>query len=84
MKKVSYKKENIEQYIVLLDIPANKVRMDMQVGGFSGSFNGDGKDEGNKDDTTSLTLATQDESLVRQLKQKLKESVQLCRQGSDQ
>lgn len=80
VQKVSYKKEKNGQYTLLLDVPADKVKMAMSLGGFSGAFNTDGKDKPNKDNTTSLNLATNDESLVKQIKQKLEESVQFCRQ----
>jgi len=83
VRKVSYKKDKNGQYTLLLDVPADKVKMAMSVGGFSGSFNNDGKDGKNKDNTTSLTLNTSDESLMKQIKQKLEESGQLCRQGKN-
>ena len=81
VRKISYKKDKDGQYTLLLDVPADKVKMAMNVGGFGGSFNQDGKDKHSKDNTTSLNLSTTDESLVRQIKQKLEESVQLCQQG---
>lgn len=65
VRTVSYKKEKNGQYTLLLDVPADKVAMAMSMGGFSGSFNADGKDKQNKDNTTSLNLATKDESLVK-------------------
>jgi hypothetical protein len=80
VRKVSYKKESNGQYKLLLDVPADKVSMAMNIGGFSGSYSTDDKDKG-KDNTTSFGLDTTDESLVKQLKQKLEESVQLCRRG---
>lgn len=83
VRKVSYKKEKNGQYTLIMDVPADKVRMAMSLGGFSGSFNTDGKDKQNKDNTTSLNLDTKDEPLVKQIKQKLDESVQLCRQGKE-
>lgn len=83
VRKVSYKKRENGQYTLMLDVPADKVKMAMSLGGFSGSLNTSGKDNHNKNNTTSLTLDTKDESLVRQIKQKIEESVQLCRQGKD-
>ena len=83
VRKISYKKDKDGQYTLLLDVPADKVKMAMNVGGFGGSFNQDGKDKQNKDNTTSLNLSTTDESLVKQIKQKLEESVQLCQQGKN-
>ena len=82
VRKVSYKKEKNGQYTLLLDVPADKIKMAMNMGGFSGSFNTDGKDNQTKDNTTSLNLETTDESLVKQIKRKLEESAQLCRQGN--
>lgn len=81
VRAVSYKKEKNGQYTLLLNVPADKVQMAMSLGGFSGSFNTDDKDKENKDNTTSLSLDTKDESLMKQIKQKLEESVQLCRRG---
>ena len=81
VRKISYKKDKDGQYTLLLDVPADKIKMAMNLGGFGGSFNQDGKDKHNKDNTTSLNLSTTDELLVRQIKQKLEESVQLCQQG---
>ncbi|MFD2937838.1 hypothetical protein [Spirosoma flavum] len=83
VRKISYKKDKDGQYTMLLDVPADKVKMAMNVGGFGGSFNQDGKDKHNKDNTTSLNLSTTNESLVKQIKQKLEESVQLCQQGKN-
>ncbi len=83
VRKVSYRKDKDGQYTLLLDVPADKVKMTMNLGGFGGSFNQDSKDKGNKDNITSLSLSTTDESLVRQIKQKLDESVQLCHQGKN-
>lgn len=83
VRKVSYKKEKDGQYSLLLDVPADKVKMAMNVGGFGGSFNQDGKDKHNKDNITSLNLSTTNESLVKQIKQKLEESVQLCQQDKN-
>lgn len=83
VRKVSYKKDKDGQYTLLLDVPADKVKMTMNLGGFGGSFNQDSKDKGKKDNTTSVGLSTTDESLVRQIKQKLEESVQLCHRGKN-
>ncbi len=79
VRKVSYKKDKDGQYSLVLDVPADKVKMNMGVGGFSGSFNSNDKDK--KDSNTSFSLSTKDESLVKEIKQKFDESVQLCRQG---
>ena len=81
VRKVSYTKDKDGQYTLMLDVPPDKMKMAMNLGGFSGSFSTDDKDEQDKDNKTSLSLNTTDESLVKQIKQKLEESVQLCRQG---
>ena len=87
VRSVSYKKEKNGQYTLVMDVPADKVKMAMSMGGFSGSFDSDDipdKDKRtnkSKDNNTTLSLDTQDESLVKQIKQKLDESIQLCRQG---
>ena len=81
VRKVSYTKDKDGKYTLLLDVPADRVKMAMNLGGFSGSFSTDDKDTKDKDNKTSLSLNTTDESLVKQIKQKLEESVQLCRQG---
>lgn len=83
VRKISYKQGKNGQYVLVLDVPTDKVKMNMGLGGFSGSFNSDEKDSKSKDNTSSFSLDTKDESLVRQLKQKLEESVQLCRQGKN-
>ncbi len=79
VRTISYKPGKNGQYTLVLDVPTDKVKMSMGMGGFSGSFNSDDKDSKNKDNTTSFTLDTKDESLVREIKQKFEESVQLCR-----
>lgn len=84
VRTVSYKQGKNGQYTLVLDVPTDKVKMSMGMGGFAGSFNSDdvdskNKDSKNKDNTTSFTLDTKDEPLVREIKQKFEESVQLCR-----
>lgn len=81
--KVNYRKDKDGQYTLLLDVPADKVKMAMNLGGFGGSFNQDNKDKNNKDNTTSLNLSTSDEAMVKQIKQRLEESARLCRQGKN-
>lgn len=83
VRTVSYRQDKNGQYVLVLNVPTDKVKMSMGVGGFSGSFNADDKDSKGKDNTSSFSLDTKDESLVRQLKQKLEESVPLCRQGKN-
>ncbi len=79
VRKVSYKRGKSGQYVLVMDVPTDKVKMSMGLGGFSGSFNTDDKDPKDADNTSSFTLDTKDEALVRQIKQRLDESVQLCR-----
>jgi hypothetical protein len=83
IRKVNYRKDKDGQYTLLLDVPADKVKMAMNLSGFGGSFNQDNKDKNNKDSTTSLNLSTSDESMVKQIKQRLEESARLCRQGKN-
>jgi hypothetical protein len=79
VRKISYKRGKNGQYALVLDVPTDKVKMSMGLGGFSGSFNADDKDSKDADNTSSFTLDTKDEALVQQIKQKFEESVQLCR-----
>jgi hypothetical protein len=79
VRHISYQRGKKGQYQLVLDVPTDKVKMNMGLGGFAGSFNTDEKDTKNTDDTSSFTLDTKDEALVGQIKQKLEESVQLCR-----
>ena len=81
VRKVSYQRGKNGQYALVLDVPTDKVKMSMGLGGFSGSFNADDKDSKDKDNTSSFTLDTKDEALVREIKQKFDESVKLCRTG---
>jgi len=81
IRKVSYNREKNGQYTLLLDVPADRVSMVMSLGDFFGSFNTNGKSNQNQDNITSLNLDTEDELLVKQIKQKIEEAVQLCRQG---
>ncbi|MDJ1481838.1 hypothetical protein QNI16_15160 [Cytophagaceae bacterium YF14B1] len=81
--KVSYKKEKDGNYTLMLNVPPDKMKMDMGFGNdnsISGSFNM--KDEkGNKkdDDNTSLSLSTKDEKLVQEMVRKFEESIKLCK-----
>ena len=79
VRTVSYKPGKNGRYTLILDVPTDKVKMSMGMGGFAGSFNTDDKDSKNKDNTSSFTLDTKDEAVVREIKQKFEESVQLCR-----
>lgn len=83
IRKISYKRAKDGQYTLVLDVPTDKVKMSMGLGGFSGSFNADDKDSKDKDNTSSFTLDTKDEALVQQIKQKFDESVKLCRTGKN-
>lgn len=84
VRKVSYKREKDGNYALVLDVPADKVKMNMGIGGFSGTFNmNDEKDKKDKGEnsTSSFSLTTKDEKVVKELKQKFDESVELCRKG---
>ena len=81
VRKVSYKRGKNGQYALVLDVPTDKVKMSMGLGGFSGSFNTDDKDSKGTDNTRSFTLDTKDEALVQEIKKKFDESVKLCRIG---
>ncbi|WP_159470005.1 hypothetical protein [Dyadobacter sp. 3J3] len=79
VRKVSYKQNKDGQYTLILDVPADKIKMNMGIGGFSGSFNMDDEDIKESGTNSSFSLDTKDEALVKEIKQKLEESVQLCR-----
>lgn len=81
VRKVSYTKEKDGQYKLMLDVPADKMKMNMGLGSFTGSFNLNDKDSKEKESNTSFSLSTKDESLVKEIKQKFDESVQLCRKA---
>ena len=83
VRKISYKQEKDGQYTLVLDVPADKMKMNMGLGGFSGSFNMNDKDTKGEDTNSSFSLGTKDEALMRQIKQKFDESVQLCRKGAN-
>ena len=86
VRTISYQRQKNGQYKLMLDVPTDKVKMNMDLGGFSGSFNLDDKDHKeakDADNHTSFSLDTKDEGVVREIKQKLEESVQLCRQGKN-
>lgn len=79
IRKVSYHKAKDGQYTLVLDVPTDRISMAMGFGDFSTSFTTTSKGNHNQDNITSLTLNTVDEAVVRQLKQKIEELVQLCR-----
>lgn len=87
VRNVSYKREKDGQYTLILDVPADKMKMSMGVGGFSGSFNMNDTDKDKNSKGTnansSFNLATKDEALVREIKEKFDESVKLCRKGKN-
>ncbi len=69
VKKVSYKKEKNGNYELVLDVPADRIKMDLGFGKdntVGGSFNV--KDDKN-DSHTSFTLSTKDEVLVKDILQ---------------
>ena len=79
VRKVTYKQNKDREYTLILDVPADKIKMNMGMGGFSGSFNMDDEDIKESGSNSSFTLDTKDEGLVKEIKQKFEESVQLCR-----
>ena len=81
VRKVTYKQNKDGQYTLILDVPADKIKMNMGVGGFSGSFNMDDEDIKESGTNSSFSLDTKDEALVKEIKQKFEESVQLCRKA---
>ena len=79
VKKVSYKKEKNGNYELVLDVPADRIKMDMGFGkdnSLGGSFNV--KDEKN-DSHTSFTLSTKDEALVKEIVQRFEGAVHEAR-----
>jgi hypothetical protein len=69
VRKVSYKEEKSGNYELVLDVPADRIKMDLGFGkdnSIGGSFNV--KDE-EKDSHTSFTLSTKDEALVKDIVQ---------------
>jgi hypothetical protein len=81
VRKVSYKQNKDHEYTLILDVPADKIKMNMGMGGFSGSFDMDDEDIKDAGTNSSFGLDTKDEVLVKQIKQKLEETVQLCKNG---
>jgi hypothetical protein len=69
VRKVSYRKEKSGNYELVLDVPADRIKIDLGFGKdntIGGSFNI--KDE-EKDSHTSFTLSTKDETLVKDIVQ---------------
>lgn len=83
VRKVSYKQNKDNEYTLILDVPADKIKMNMGIGGFSGSFNMDDEDVKESGSNSSFSLDTKDEALVKEIKKKLEESVELCKKGKN-
>ena len=72
VKNVSYKKEKNGNYELVLDVPADRVKMDMGFGKdntIGGSFNVKDDKNDKNDSHTSFTLSTKDETLVKEIVQ---------------
>lgn len=83
IQKVSYKKEKDGNYALVLNVPADRMKMDMGFGddnSVSGSFNikEDEKDK-KDDDHTSFSLSTKDEKLVQEMVRKFESVMVECR-----
>jgi hypothetical protein len=74
IKKVSYKKDKDGYYVLMLDVPADRMKMNMGFGddnAVAGSFNlKDGDKAKKNDDHTSFSLSTKDEKLVQEMVRK--------------
>lgn len=79
VRKVSYKKEKDGNYELVLDVPADRVKVDLGFGkdnNIGGSFNV--KDE-NKNNHTSFTLATKNENVVKEITQHFESAIRETR-----
>lgn len=79
VRKVSYKKEKDRNYELVLDVPADRVKVDLGFGrdnNIGGSFNV--KDD-NKDSHTSFSLATKDENVVKEITQHFESAIREAR-----
>ena len=75
VKKVSCQKQKDGNYQLVLDVPADRIKMDLSFGKdntIGGSFNV--KDEG-KDSNTSFTLSTKDEVVIKEMVQRFEGAV---------
>ena len=79
VRKVSYQKQKDGNYKLVLDVPADRIKMDLGFGKentIGGSFNvNDTKDK----DPTSFTLSTKDETLVKEMVQRFEGAVREAR-----
>lgn len=79
VRKVNYKKEKNGNYELVLDVPADRIKMDLGFGNdntIGGSFNI--KDD-EKDSHTSFTLSTKDEVLVKEIVQRFEIAIREAR-----
>lgn len=79
VRKVSYKKEKDGNYELVLDVPADRIKVDLGFGKdntIGGSFNV--KDD-DKDNHTSFTLATKDENVVKDITQHFESAIREAR-----
>ncbi|WP_435357321.1 hypothetical protein [Emticicia sp. SJ17W-69] len=79
VRKVSYQKQKDGNYKLVLDVPADRIKMDLGFGKdntIGGSFNVNDKDD---KDPTSFTLSTKDETLVKEMVQQFEGAVREAR-----
>lgn len=75
VRKVSYKKEKDGNYELVLDVPADRIKVDLGFGkdnNIGGSFNVKNEDS---DSHTSFTLATKDENVVKEISQHFESAI---------
>ncbi len=78
IQKVSYRKEKDGNYALVLNVPADRIKMDMGFGkdnSVAGSFNLKDDKAKKDDDHTSFTLSTSDEKLMKEIVQKFESVV---------
>lgn len=79
VRKVSYKKEKDGNYELVLDVPADRIKVDLGFGNdnnIGGSFNV--KDD-DKDSHTSFMLVTKDENVVKEITQHFESAIREAR-----
>lgn len=79
VRKVSYQKQNDGNYKLVLDVPVDRIKMDLGFGKdntIGGSFNVNDKED---KDPTSFTLSTKDEALVKEMVQRFEGAIRELR-----
>ena len=84
IRKVNYKKEKDGTYTLLLDVPTEKVNMDMGFGGnssvsFKTSNTDKNKNDNDNSNKTSFSLTTKDEKLVQEMVRRFESSIGECK-----